>query len=596
MKTIPQKFSLVAFLIVIGISAIALTGILAGILSFSAFDQNFIPMAPGTAISFILTSFAAFNLLVKNKHTILFRVVLIIVLAFNAVVLIDNLLNYPIGIERFFGISPGLFKDFPIGRMSPATCILILISTSSLLFSNNKYMKTSISLSTIGLFTAFTFDLGYLYGTPLLYGQNIIPPALNTSIAFTFLFTGILTGFGMNQIPMILFTGESVRARLMRNFLPSTLLIIILAGLFDSIFTTYFNDHVFISALVTITSLFVLSFIILKISKNIGNDIDYIFEFRKKAEDELRENEMHFRTLADSGQALIWTSGLDKKCNYFNQPWLEFTGKSLEHELGDGWTEGVHPDDLAHCVEIYCTAFDRQEQFSMDYRLRNRDGSYRWIKDNGTPRFNVSGEFVGYIGHCLDITEYKSTESRIKESEEKYRSIFENSSVAILLTAPDGSILSANNFACLLFGMTEAEICRAGRNGIIDLSDPRLPGLLEDRKKTGHSRGELTFTHKDGSKYECEVSSVIFIDNEGKERTSLVIRDLTDQKKAENKIKQLNIELEAKVEKRTSELEVKNADLERMNKLFVGRELRMLELKNTILQLESKLKEFEDTD
>lgn len=596
MKSIPKKISFIAFLIVIGISAMALMGLVAGILSFAAFNENFIPMAPGTAISFILTSFAALNLLVKNKHTILFRVVLIMVLAFNAVVLIDNLLNYPMEIERIFGTSPELFKDLPIGRMSPATCILILISILSLLFSNKKFIKSSIFLCTIGLFTAFTFDLGYLYGTPLLYGQNIIPPALNTSIAFTFLFAGILTGFGMNQMPMILFTGESVRARLMRNFLPPTLLIIILAGLFDSIFIPYFNDHVLITALVTIIALFVLSFIILSISKNIGNDIDYIFAFRKKAEDELRENELHFRTLADSGQALIWTSGLDKKCNYFNQPWLDFTGRSLEQEVGDGWTEGVHPDDLAHCVEIYCTAFDRHERFSMDYRLRYRDGSYRWIQDNGTPRFNVSGEFVGYIGHCLDITEYKLTESRIKESEEKYRSIFENSSVAILLTAPDGSILSANNFACLLFGMTEAEICRTGRNGIIDLSDPRLTSLLEERKKTGHSRGELTFIHKDGSKFECEVSSVVFIDNEGKERTSLVIRDLTDQKKAENKIKTLNIELEGKVEKRTAELEVKNADLERMNKLFVGRELRMLELKNTIHQLESKLKASENID
>jgi len=423
MKSIPKKISFVAFLIVIGISAIALTGLLAGILSFAAFNENFIPMAPGTAISFMLISFAAFNLLVKNKHTILFRVVLIIVLAFNAVVLIDNLLNYPMEIERIFGTSPELFKDIPIGRMSPATCILILISILSLLFSNKKFIKTSIFLCTIGLFTSFTFDLGYLYGTPLLYGQNIIPPALNTSIAFTFLFAGILTGFGMNQMPMILFTGESVRARLMRNFLPSTLLIIILAGLFDSIFIPYFNDHVLITALVTITSLFVLSFIILSISKNIGNDIDYIFAFRKKAEDELRENELHFRTLADSGQALIWTSGLDKKCNYFNQPWLEFTGRSLEQEMGDGWTEGVHPDDLARCVEIYCTAFDRQEQFSMDYRLRNRDGSYRWIQDNGTPRFNLHREFIGYIGHCLDITERKLAEETLMKSEEKYRLI-----------------------------------------------------------------------------------------------------------------------------------------------------------------------------
>ncbi len=131
---------------------------------------------------------------------------------------------------------------------------------------------------------------------------------------------------------------------------------------------------------------------------------------RKRAEDRLRESELQYRTLANSGQALIWTSGLDKACDYFNEIWLQFTGRALEQELGNGWTEGVHPDDMAKCLQTYVTAFDKREAFSMEYRLRHASGEYRWLQDNGTPRFDSTGNFLGYIGHCLDITASKRAE------------------------------------------------------------------------------------------------------------------------------------------------------------------------------------------
>ncbi len=129
----------------------------------------------------------------------------------------------------------------------------------------------------------------------------------------------------------------------------------------------------------------------------------------------LRESEQHYRTLADNGQALIWTAGLDKFCDTFNKPWLRFTGRPLERELGNGWTEGVHPDDLERCIEIYTKAFDRREPFSMEYRLRHASGGYRWIVDQGTPRYDSDGRFAGYIGHCLDIHELKNTEDRLRK-------------------------------------------------------------------------------------------------------------------------------------------------------------------------------------
>jgi PAS domain S-box-containing protein len=131
---------------------------------------------------------------------------------------------------------------------------------------------------------------------------------------------------------------------------------------------------------------------------------------RKVAEEELRESEARFRTVADAAPVLIWMSGPDKLCTFFNKGWLEFTGRALDQELGSGWTEGVHAEDLHRCLAVYEKAFDAREPFTMEYRLRRSDGEYRWLLDRGTPRFGADGAFLGYIGSCIDITERKRAE------------------------------------------------------------------------------------------------------------------------------------------------------------------------------------------
>jgi two-component system, LuxR family, sensor kinase FixL len=142
---------------------------------------------------------------------------------------------------------------------------------------------------------------------------------------------------------------------------------------------------------------------------------------RKLGEEALSESEARFRTMADTAPVMIWMAGPDKLCNFFNKPWLEFTGRSLEQEMGNGWADGVHPDDLQRCLKIYTEAFDARQPFVMQYRLRRHDGEYRWISDQGVARYDAQRNFAGYIGSCVDVTELIDKDVALRESEERMR-------------------------------------------------------------------------------------------------------------------------------------------------------------------------------
>jgi PAS domain S-box-containing protein len=252
---------------------------------------------------------------------------------------------------------------------------------------------------------------------------------------------------------------------------------------------------------------------------------------QKQAQDALRESEARFRAMADTAPVMIWMSGADMLCTFFNKGWLDFTGRPLEQELGNGWAEGVHPEDLDCCSKVYINSFQARHSFTMEYRLRRRDGEYRWILDNGGPRFAADGTFLGYIGSCIDITERK-------QAQDRFRLVVEASPNGIVLVDAQGHIVLVNARAEKLFGYRREEL--VGRS--IELLVPeRFRGehlahragfpAAPSARALGGGR-ELFARRKDGTEFPVEIGINPIQSPEGTLVLSAIV-DITERKKAE---------------------------------------------------------------
>ena len=216
---------------------------------------------------------------------------------------------------------------------------------------------------------------------------------------------------------------------------------------------------------------------------------------RQHAIDNLRESEERFRLIANAAPVLIWMAGTDKLCTYFNKPWLDFTGRSIDAELGNGWAKGVHPEDLQRCLDTYAQSFDRREKFRMEYRLQRYDGEYRWVLDLGVPRFDQDGSFVGYIGILVDVTDRKETEQALKQAnrvleeqtaalqtrEELLKSFVTHVPAAVEMFDRDMRYLQVSNRFCTEYSVMSSEILGRSHYEVF----PDLP----ERWKEMHRRG-----------------------------------------------------------------------------------------------------------
>ncbi|MFI3136603.1 MAG: PAS domain S-box protein, partial [Methylococcaceae bacterium] len=255
---------------------------------------------------------------------------------------------------------------------------------------------------------------------------------------------------------------------------------------------------------------------------------------RKQAESLLQESEKRFRNVADAAPVLIWLGGTDKLYFWFNQVWLDFTGRSLEQEMGDGWTEGVHPDDLSRYRDTYGRHFDRRKPFRMEYRLKRYDGDYRWIDDNGVPRFDVDGSFLGYIGSCIDITDRKLAEQKIAAQHLRYQTLLKSSTDGIHIIDLDGNIVDANEAFCRQLGYSSAETMQLNiTQWDAQWPEEELLRILKELVLSGQAKQfETKHRRKDGSVIDVEINAVQVV-LEGKPLLFASARDISGRKQNE---------------------------------------------------------------
>ncbi len=260
----------------------------------------------------------------------------------------------------------------------------------------------------------------------------------------------------------------------------------------------------------------------------------YKHQFEKK----LKEQELLFRTVANF--AYEW--------EFWLLPNLQFKFCSPSCKRISGYenfefmnnpkllSDIIHPEDREK-FEQHMTDYSvdkiNETVTSFEFRIINKQGGIKYLRHTCTPIYDDKNNYLGRRVTNVDITDRILSEEKLKESEERYRLLMENSLDAILLTQPDGKIFSANPAACRMFRRTEEEICSIGRNGVLDTSDPRLQKSLEERVRTGKFKGELTMLRKNGEKFQGEITTSIYSDMNGHQKTSMIIRDITERKHAE---------------------------------------------------------------
>ena len=293
---------------------------------------------------------------------------------------------------------------------------------------------------------------------------------------------------------------------------------------------------------------------------------------RVRAEEALKESERRFRSMADTAPVFIWMSGTDGQCVFVNKAWLDFSGRTLEQDLGRGWVEGFHPEDRARCWADFTSAVARRESFQAEYRIRRADGEYRWILESGTPRFNSAGEFAGHIGSCLDVTEAKRdrealriahdglavrvaertaelllTNEALRQSQQHYQVLTNLAPVGIFRTDAAGRCRYLNERACEICGISPEEADQGPWDRILELDD-RVRLAVEWRKVVkGGGPGSLEhrIVRRDGSTV-WALTHFAAERGSGGEVTGCVgtVADISDRKRAEEETRKLEAQVQ----------------------------------------------------
>jgi len=256
----------------------------------------------------------------------------------------------------------------------------------------------------------------------------------------------------------------------------------------------------------------------------------------------LRDSEQRFRNIANSVPTMMWTSGTDGGADFINRSWLNFTGRSLEESLGNGWAESVHPEDLQKTFDTYTRAFRERKSLEMELRIRRRDGEYRWTLSLGVPRYGANGEFMGYVGSAIDLTERRQQEAALRRSEARYRDVVESQANFVCRMLADGTLTFINSAYCRFLGRERLELLGESFVELLPAA-ARLPARAAlDRvlADAGQATWDCEAAHPDGTRgWQSWVCHALEASPDEAREIQVIGYDVTDRRRAEESGRQL---------------------------------------------------------
>ena len=375
-----------------------------------AFDvrglQSLIPEEAGikanSAVAMMLGSLA----LLRRNHRIL-TFFSIAVFLIGALTLSEYSLHRNFGIDEFF-IRDTNYIFYP-GRMSQYTSIGYMLLGLSLLPMNSRHHVLRQFSRVLGILTGALGALAIVSHGYDTHVPNLIRPHSNVSVptALGLLIGAIGVQYATPSEGIVrLLHADNAGGAMLRRLLPAGTLLTLLLGYAVRDAQIHYRWE----------SGFSLALVGLGVGACLIGGIVLTAVDLERQDLSRRESVSLSMMAAKAAPVMIWMSGTDKLCTYVNKPWLDFTGRSMDSELGSGWAEGIHPEDLQRCFDTFTQSFDRREEFRMEYRLRRYDGEYRWVLDLGVPRFDQDGSFVGFIGIGVDVTDRKEMEQTLQEA------------------------------------------------------------------------------------------------------------------------------------------------------------------------------------
>ena len=259
---------------------------------------------------------------------------------------------------------------------------------------------------------------------------------------------------------------------------------------------------------------------------------------------ELKESETRFRAMADSAPVFIWLSDSDKQCSWCNKGWLDFTGHTLEEEIGDGWLSSLHSEDAKKCIRIYTTAFDQRQPFQIECRLKRHDGEFLWTLGSAVPRYDDQGRFMGYIGSFIDISERKQAEDTLQKSFLEIEDLYNNAPCGYHSLDVDGLIVRMNNTELAWLGYTRDEV--VGKMNFQSLLTPDSLRTFQQNYPDFKMHDEVKnldyeFIRKDGTLIPVLLSATAVRDSNGAfVMTRSIVFDITERREAEQIQNRLN--------------------------------------------------------